>query len=142
MYNFSLLFFFFFFRSRRHLIVICNLGLGGGGYVETERRDAFYLSRACARWFATAILVSFDSPCGLSVWISVIEMCGVVASGCVCCVCLFNAASFIDVMHNLSSLVVFARGLTLFDIIQYHRIMSRYCANRRNQSQYDIIIII
>lgn len=33
------------------------------------QRDAFYLSRACARWFATAILVSFDSPCGLLVWI-------------------------------------------------------------------------
>jgi len=40
-----------------------------------QREDAFYLSRACARWFATAILVSFDSPCGLSVWISVTEVC-------------------------------------------------------------------
>lgn len=47
-----------------------------------------------------------------------------VATGCVrMCeyLCMFNAASFIDVMHNLSSLAVFARDLTPF-IVQYHRI--------------------
>jgi len=35
--------------------------------------------------------------------------------------CMFNATSFTGVMHNLSSLAVFARGLTLF-VIQDYRI--------------------
>lgn len=121
MYNFSFLFFFLSFETTSHH----DMQLGARRRrMETERRDAFYLSRACARWFATAILVSFDSPCGLSVWVSVIEMCDVVANGCVCVYVYMYVSlvrlSFTGVMHNLSSLAVFARGSTLFDIIQYH----------------------
>lgn len=58
--------------------------------IRGQWEDAFYLSRACARWFAAAILDSFDSPCGLSVWVSVTEVCGCApVSVCMCvCVCL------------------------------------------------------
>lgn len=84
------------------LSVICNLWGSKEAITWRQREDAFYLSRACARWFATAILVSFDSPCGLSVGVSITEVRVVWA------VWLGDLVQCVQMVYNLSSLQAFA----------------------------------